>query len=237
MSPEVLSEEGGQPPLHGFQGDRTPLGSPAVPLAPSIAVTRDVGARGGEIARRIGYRLGWQVFDRETLEYNLNDPTNVESLIAELPPEAVAWVEDRMQMLRQHAVLTADKKFERVARLILTIGARGEAIFVGRGAGFILPRETTLHVRMTAPLPDRIAYMTQFLRMTAAEAAAQVKLRSSQRDEFLQKCFHLPSDGVVYDLILDSSSLGEELCAHLTIAALECKRSRRRPYDSGEIVV
>jgi len=237
MSPDVLpAEDLPESPLHGFQGDRAPVGTPVLPLGPSIAITRDVGARGGEIARRLGHRLGWQVFDRETLEYNLNDPENVASLMAELPPEANAWIESRMQWLREHGVMAANSTFESVAKLVLAIGARGEAVFVGRGAGFILPRETTLHVRVTAPLPDRISYMTQFLRMPREEAAEQVRKRAEQRDQFLERCFHLPSDGVVYDLVLNSSALGEELCAQLLITALESKRPRR-PYDSGEIVV
>jgi cytidylate kinase len=236
MSHDVLSDSAAdQAPLHGYGGERT-KNHALLPMAPSLAITRDVGARGGEVARRLGQQLGWQVFDRETLEYNLNDAENVNSLMAELPADAADWIERRLQFLNQNGLLATDPTLERVARLVLAIGARGEAIFVGRGAGFILPRDTTLHIRMTAPLADRITYMTQFLRMTREEAAAQVSKRSVQRDAFLKKCFNLPSDGVVYDMILNSSSLGEDICAQVAITALECKRLRR-PYDSGEIVV
>lgn len=237
MNCDVLSaEDSAHSPLHGFQGERGSADVPALPLAPSIAITRDVGARGGEIARRLGQRLGWQVFDRETLEYNLNDAENVASLVAELPEAAEDWVEQRMQSLRKHGLVAADQLFEKIARLVLTIGARGEAIFVGRGAGFMLPRETTLHFRITAPLPDRIAYMTQFLRMSREEATEQVRMRAVQRDEFLKKCFDLAADGIVYDAILNSSSLGEEVCSQMAVDGLESKRPRRQ-FDSGEIVV
>ena len=37
-------------------------------LAFTIAVSRQVGARGSSVAREIGARLGWPVYDRELLE-------------------------------------------------------------------------------------------------------------------------------------------------------------------------
>ena len=48
---------------------------------------------------------------------------------------------------------------------------------IGRGAGCILPRESTLNVRVVAALEERIAYMAQWLRLTAEEAAERVRLR------------------------------------------------------------
>jgi hypothetical protein len=76
-----------------------------------------------------------------------------------------------------------------------------------------------LHVRIVAPKEDRIAYMSQWLRMSREEAAAQVGLREAKREEFLAACLHLPSDGILYDMTLNSSSLGESLCADLIIQA------------------
>jgi cytidylate kinase len=222
----------GKSPLHGNQGDRLSAEAPKLPLAPTIAVSREVGARGGEISRRLGARLGWQVFDREALEYAVQDHAAVSSILAELPPESGHWIENRLRFLHQHHVLI-DGTFERVARLILALGAKGEAIFVGCGAGFLLPRESTLHVRMIAPLPDRIAYLGQLLRLPREEAAEQVRIRSVERDQFLAVCFNLPSDGMIYDMVLNSSGLGEELCADLIAQALRCKRAKG-PQESGE---
>jgi cytidylate kinase len=209
-------------PLHGFQGNRLPGVAPAIPLAPSIAVSREVGARGGEIARRLAVRLRWQAYDREMLEYAVEDQSAIDAVLTDSPPDAASWIESRLHFLQQHNVLS-DRKFERVARLILALAAKGEAIFVGCGAGFLLPRESTLHVRMIAPLADRIAYMSQRLRLSREEAAEQVRQRSAQRDKFQAACFHIPSDGMIYDMVLNSSALGEGLCSDLVVEALRCK--------------
>jgi cytidylate kinase len=224
----------GETPLHGFQGDRRPVEASDFPLGPAIAISREVGARGGAIARRLGGKLGWQVIDSDMLEYSAQDPTACASLLAELPPHAPAWIDQRMLWLQQHHVLAADESFEREARLILTLGAHGEVIFVGRGAGFILPRETTLHARMIAPQEDRISYMSQLLRLSREQAAEHVRQREAERAEFLGKCLQLPASGIVYDMILNSSALGEELCAELIIQAAngKCGKLRTGPDEN-----
>ena len=212
-------------PLHGFQGDRQPTSGPQLPLAPTVAISREVGARGGEIARRLGAKLGWPVYDRNTMGYASHQPEALEALLTELPPPVAPWVAERLRVLHQHQILSDDAEFEREARLILALAAKGEAIFVGRGAGFLLPRETTLHVRVVAPLTDRIAYMSQWLRLPHEEAEEQVLNRPEQRDQFLTTCVRPSTGGVSADLVLNSSALGEELCADLIILALRCKRA------------
>jgi len=225
MMEEALRQTGSDDsPLHGFRGDRG-LGAIApVPLAASVAVSREVGARGGEIARRLSAKIGWPVYDRDMLDYASQDAVACADLTADLSPLATAWVEERMCYLQQHDLLSSEDSFERYARLILTLGAKGEAIFVGRGAGFILPRWSTLHVRVTAPLNDRIVYISQWLRLTREEAAEQVRLRTVNREAFLATCFRLPADGILHDMMLNSSALGEELCADLIVLALRSKQ-------------
>jgi len=231
--PEVnVTAVSGESPLHGYQGNRITVAPPTIPKHPTIAVSREVGARGGEIARRIGTRLAWQVYDREMLEFAAQDHASLDSMIAELSPDAEQWLQSRLLFLQQHRILS-DKKFEHVARLILALGTKGEAIFVGCGAGFLLPRESTLHVRMVAPLEDRILYMSQRLRLSHAEATILVHQRSAQRDKFQAACFHVPSDGIIYDIVLNSSALGEDLCAELIVQALRSKR--RAPASDSEI--
>ena len=107
---------------------------------------------------------------------------------------------------------------------MLTLGAEGNVVLIGRGAGCILPPETTLHVRIIAPEADRVAYMSQWLRLTSEAAAEQVRLRDSRRAEFITTHFHRqPGDIYQYDLLLNTSLLGEDLCAELIAQAARVK--------------
>jgi hypothetical protein len=93
-----------------------------------------------------------------------------------------------------------------------------------------------LNVRIVAPLSDRIAYMSQWLRLTEQQAAEEVRRRDSRRAEFIPTHFHRqPGDIYQYDLLLNSSLLGEEQAAELIAAAARAKSAARRNPEIPEI--
>ena len=210
------------PPMHGFRGEfTTPL---IKPRGMTIAITREAGARGGSIAKRVAKSLGWQLFDQDMLDYLNRDAVARGELLAELPPGAAAWADLQLDRLIQNLHVPAGSDTAEVMRLMLSVAARGEAVLVGRGAGFVLPAETTIHVRIVAPLDERIAFMSQMYRMTKDEAAEEVKVRDNRRAAFLSHLF--PQDVLDpyrYDLILNSSRLGEEESADIIVHAMQAK--------------
>jgi hypothetical protein len=228
------SPSGPQPqesPRHGFQGDR---GAPPPPRSgPStltIAVSREAGARGGSIARRVGRKLGWQVYDQELLEF-MSQEALVRQGVLDAPPATPAdWVETRLQQLIRDGALSEHPSIVNLARVVLALGAQGQAVLLGRGAGCVLPRETTLNVRIVAPLHERIAYMGQWLRLTVEEATERVRLRDERRTEFIANNFHRdPGDVHQYDVVLNSSLLGEDVCAELIAQAARARAAQLVP--------
>jgi cytidylate kinase len=210
-------------PQHGFRGGAR-AGGAGVPVSLTVAVSRESGSRGGSIARRVGAKLGWQVYSRELLEYVAQEGADRQEILESLSPAAAAWVEGQMDGLLRAQNLSRHPSLLAMARMILALGATGEVVLVGRGAGYLLPRAATLHARIVAPLADRVAYMGQWLRLTEGEAAEQVRLRDRRRAEFLSTHFHRePADVYQYDLVLNSSLLGEELCAELIAQAARAK--------------
>jgi cytidylate kinase len=216
-------------PRHGFRGDQGPAPDVArIPASLTVAVSREAGSRGGTIARRVGRKLGWQVYNQELLEYIAQEGVFRQGMSEDLPAAAAAWAEERLQTLITEQHLSEHPSVLDLARVILALGAQGDVVLIGRGAGCLLPRDTTLHVRIVAPLEDRIAYLSQWLRLTVPEAAEQVRLRDSRRAEFLQTHFHRqPGDPYQYDLLLNSSLLGEELCADVIAQAARAKQAAR----------
>jgi cytidylate kinase len=248
MTGAVSNPDGGRPPaadegaeapgagspFHGFGGSRRPPAEPPrVPAGPTVAVSRQAGARGSSIARRVGRQLGWQVYDQDLLESLAQEGPLRDNLLAEAPESVLRWADDRLERLHSEEGLSREPEVVRLARLVLILGAQGEVILVGRGAGYLLPVATTLHVRVVAPLPDRVAYLSQWLRLTREEAVEQAQQRDRQRREFLDAHFHrLPDDVDRYDLLINSSLLGEELSADLIAQAVRGKwegRGRLEP--------
>ncbi len=210
-------------PLHGYRGDAAEE-QPEVPAGLSIAISREAGARGGTIARHAGARLGWQVYPQDLLEYVTQDAAARQEILDDLPSGAEAWVEEQLNGLVGAGGVSRNPSVIELARVVLYLGARGEAVVVGRGAGCVLPGGTTLNVRIVAPLEDRVAYMAQWLRLTDDEAADHVRRLDQRRTEFVSTHFNRePADVHQYDLILNSSLLGEDRCAELIVQAAQLK--------------
>ncbi len=218
-------------PRHGFQGDRaTPPAPAAAPAGLTVAVSREAGARGGAVGRRVGRKLGWAVYDQELLEYMAQEGVVRQGVAEGLAPAAEAWAEARLQQLLREQELSQHPHIVNLARVVLALGAQGGVVLIGRGAGCILPRATTLSVRMVAPRTERVAYLAQLLRLSEDEAAERVRLRDERRAIFLSTHFHCQADDPHrYDLVLNSASLGEDACTDLIVRAARFRAAALAP--------
>jgi cytidylate kinase len=222
------------PPLHGFRGDRPPAGRLTRPKGLTVAISREAGARGTTVARKVGELLGWQVFDQESLDYLLQDDTARGQLLADVPAGAKEWADDQLDRLRQEQRINADPETAGLVRLVLTVAARGDAVIVGRGAGYLLPAETTLHARIVAPFESRVSYFAQWLRMTREEAAAEVRARDDRRAKFLTRTlFRDPHDLYAYDVVVNPVRLGIEGAAQFIGWALRTKQLLGETAEGG----
>src|SRR6516164_7894312 len=60
----------------------------------TIAISRQAGASGGEVARAIGNRLGWPVYDQELVKRIAQEKGVKEQLLATLDERYVGWLEE-----------------------------------------------------------------------------------------------------------------------------------------------
>ena len=219
------------PPLHGFRGDESvgPFARTeprARPKGLTVTISRESGARGGTIARKVGEILGWQVFDQELLDYLVQNDGGRAQLLAVVPDAALEWAESHLSNLRNGGHLVGDDpQTVEMFRLILTVAARGDAVIVGRGAGFVLPPESTVHVRVVSPFEARVSYMAQWLRLSREEAAAEVRARDEHRARFLKAALRRdPNDPTAYDAVVNATRLGIEATAQFIGWAVRTKQ-------------
>ena len=219
------------PPLHGYRGDEAadPFAPPvryARPKGLTVTLSREAGARGGTIARKVGEILGWQVFDQELLDYLVQNDGGRAQLLADVPAGAKAWADEHLIALQMNGRLhAAEPETIEMVRLILTVAARGDAVIVGRGAGFLLPAESTVHVRIVAPLESRVAYFAQWLRLSREEAEAEVRSRDDRRAKFLARVLRRdPADPTAYDAVVNAGRLGVDGAAQFIGWAVRTKQ-------------
>lgn len=222
---ETLSvEPQRESPLHGYRG-ALPRGTAlTTPAALSITVSRETGARGSAIVERVSVKLGWQVYAQDVLEYICQEGTFQQNVLDSLAPTAREWVEENLQRLQKAEGISNHPLVVDLSRTLLCLATQGEVILLGRGAGFVLPPRTTLNVRLVAPRQDRIAYLSEWMRLTEDEATALVDQRDQSRADFISTHFHRNVNDIhQYDLVLNTSLLGEERCANLIVQAARLK--------------
>jgi cytidylate kinase len=138
---------------------------------------------------------------------------------------APSMVQDWLLPLREEYYAPQEAYLDHLAKLIEAIGRAGESILVGRGAGFMLPRETTLSIRMIAPLKVRAMRLSERMGVsirTARRAARDLDRRRAQFDRTMHRAN--PNDPHNFDMVLDTNSLGLSITTEVIVRAIEAGR-------------
>ena len=188
----------------------------------NICISREAGAGGSALARMVGDRLGWKVYDEELIEaiaHRMQVPIDE---VRALDEQAPSMVQDWLLPLREEYYAPQEAYLDHLAKLIEAIGRAGESILVGRGAGFMLPRETTLSLRVIAPMKVRAQRLSERMGVsvrTARRAARDLDRRRAQFDRTMHRAS--PSDPHNFDMVLDTASLSLEIAAEIVVRAVE----------------
>jgi cytidylate kinase len=195
----------------------------------NVAISREAGAGAGSIARIVGTRVDWRVYDHELLEaiaQRMEMPADEVRAFDELAPSVV---QDWILPLREEHYAPQEAYLDHLAKLVEAIGRAGGSLVVGRGAGFLLPRDETLLVRVVAPLnarAERLAARMGVSFRTARRAARDIDKR---RAHFERTMYRVDSNNPHnYDLVLDSNSLGLSISAEVLIRAIEAGRPEKQ---------
>jgi cytidylate kinase len=198
---------------------------------PSITISRETGSGAVTIAQMLveqlnaaskspGNTAGWMVFDRNLAKQVLTDhelPQNWERFVVEdarLPVEAI--VEELLGLHPTQWTLV-----QHTTKTILRIASLGRAILVGRGAEAITSRlPFVFHVRLVAPLENRIQHASRYYNLTEEDAAKMIKEADHARRRYLRRYFDADvDDPLLYDVVLNTGRLGFVQTAELIAQA------------------
>lgn len=203
-----------EPETAGFPGPR--------PF--SIAISREAGTRGPAVARAIGERLGWQVYDHELLEIIARDLHVGVNLLENVDERHITWLQECVEAFAAVPAVREQKYVRHLIEVMLSLSARGRCVIVGRGSPFVLPPATTLRVRLSAPVADRIADIARDQRLSRSDAVRYVEQTDRDRAQFVKLHFlRDPTDVRNYDLFLNTSQFSIDDCASLIVDALQQK--------------
>jgi cytidylate kinase len=232
MNLRSVSQRSGQAlvrAIQHWQTRREAAGPGSTPAGFTIALSREVGARGTTIAQAVGERLGWPVYDHELLEQIAREQNLRVSLLESVDERRSSWIEDCVEGFSNIPAVTSNAYVRYLTETVFSLAAHGECVIVGRGAAQLLPAASTVRVRVVAPIEQRIAWMVRERHLAHHEAARQVAAVETERARFVRDHFQKnPTDLHQYDLIVNSGRFSVEACADLVIDALK-KLSRNAP--------
>jgi cytidylate kinase len=198
----------------------------------SIALSRQAGSGGAAIARAVGERLGWPVYDHELLDRIAQEKGLNARLLEHLDERSAGWLE---ATIRNFSATAGDEDrvyLRALLGLLASLGKAGHCVIVGRGAAQMLPADSTLRVRVIAPHESRVTEVQKRRRLSRAEAERWVDTIDRERQRFVKHSFHVDAaDPLLYDLVLNSDRLGVEKCAALIVQAAELVEMRAAPAN------
>lgn len=203
-----------------------------------VTISRQIGAGGAYVGQGLARRLGFRYVDREILQQAAillgREEGDLEAL-----EERTASMWDRMASILSIGApeapfvppplppLGEDELFEVESQVMREIAAREDAVFVGRGASWVLrdhPR--VLRVFLHATEERRAERILESYKLANLDAARQLVKRSDQqRARFVHALLGAPwmSPGS-YDLCANTSHMDLDEVVEMLVRLVEVRR-------------
>ncbi|MCC6417134.1 MAG: cytidylate kinase-like family protein [Gemmataceae bacterium] len=198
--------------------------------APVVAVSREAGTSGTAIAREVGNRLNWPVYDQELLQHIARETGLRADLLKSVDERHKGWLTEAIESFAAVPQLSEAAYAHHLLQTILSLGAHGACVIVGRGAAQILPPDRALRVRLVGRIEDRVVAAAKHLGLSPQEARRWIEQTDHDRVRFIRDHFlkdPVPPDE--YDLILSTSRWTIPECATLIIHAVRALEARMSP--------
>lgn len=186
-----------------------------------LTIEREYGCGGGQIARKIADRLGWELWD-QLLTSEIARLSNCEECEVESREERVDPLYYRLLKsilrgsfegslnVRRLELLDADTIFRTTRSVVEKAASTGNCVIVGRGSQhFLAERKDTLRVFLYAA-PDEKKRRLIAGGVSGKDAEEQVSTIDNERAAFIQKYFQMDwPNRFLYHAMLNTS-MGDE---------------------------
>jgi cytidylate kinase len=192
------------------------------------------GSGGSRIARALGRRLQWAVWEKEIVRKIASQYKVSEEYVDAKDERVDSFIERMVGLFGMGGFESAyeippplwltDAQLVRMTRAIIEeVAKEGRAIIVGRGGNHILAHQPgVLHVFLFAPLAVRVQRVMDTEGLTRAAAEQRIAGMDRLRADYVHTFYHADwRDPSHYHLLIDSGVWGEEGAADMIVWALE----------------
>ena len=188
-----------------------------------LCISRQFGAGGKTLGKRLAKRLGWTFVYNDVLDEVAKEAKVSTEWVEAVEKEAGDW------LMRFVNSLVASDFIERhlgdnlhdfdenryrqfLGKVINTVADRGESVILGRGAQFILAnRPDAYRVLLVAAYGDRIKFMMDHYGLSKEKAEYLVEKEVRRRNRFIESMgVEKPDDPCHYHMVLNTSLVSLE---------------------------
>ncbi|NLX53757.1 MAG: cytidylate kinase-like family protein [Planctomycetaceae bacterium] len=190
---------------------------------PHIAISREAGAGGSAVGRRIGELLQWEVLNRKLLDM-MAEKFNLSRAMVGVADETTSnWLIEVFGKWLDPRLVTRSEYIVHLGELVLLAAQHSSKVFVGRGAQHFLPAERGVSVFLVAPLTMRIARIQDVRGCSEAEARRYIRDTDQTRRDLIKSHFNREIDDPhLYDLVINRTQIDSDAAAELVVN--ECRR-------------
>lgn len=193
---------------------------------PWLALSRQAGSRGAELAVAVAGKLGWQAYDREILAAIAEETRRDEVVLRRFDERPVREFDEYLAPLIVPEDPGQARYLVEMTRVIARLAQKGRAVFVGRGARCILNPACGLSVRAIGSLEARAAEVARARGVSLAEARRLVAKNDEAQRAFIRQAFRKEIDDPAgFDLVLNVPAIGFEAAVETIVAAAKAKLS------------
>lgn len=175
---------------------------------PCVLVSRECGSQGEHLARLVGDRLRWKVFDREILEAVARH-AHVRTQLVESIDEPIRsrWRLPKDRDASGEALGRSEYLYH-LLQVLLALGHHGSVVLLGRGAHYVLPPDRCVRLRLVAPRDQRIQRVADQEHVPLADAERRVDTIDAERAAFVRVSFNRDLAAAAdYDLVLNTGTV------------------------------
>ncbi|KRP36616.1 MAG: hypothetical protein ABS34_06570 [Opitutaceae bacterium BACL24 MAG-120322-bin51] len=201
--------------------------------APAITISRQAGARGRTIGKKLQYALRdgspkdpipWTCFDEDLVEKVLKDHDLPTSLAKFMPDDSVSEIDSMInEILGRHPSLWT--LFEQTVETMVHLCHMGHCILVGRGGNIVAEGLSNVtRVRFVGSLPQRINQMVKAHGMSPKEAKHYIKHEDHARQRYMKNHFDCDvEDPLHYDLVINTDHYSDEAVVQIVLSGVAAK--------------
>jgi cytidylate kinase len=190
-------------------------------VGPCLLVSRELGAGGSQIARKVAERLGWAHLDKEIIERLASQYGTPRVVLDAVDEKRVGWIADLLNGWIEGHGFSQLSYVNRLGRLFNMAAKRGNVVIVGRGAKFLLPKAAGFSVRIIAPMEFRVEQIVLREGITTQEARCLLQKSDANRKAFVKRYFHHDvADPHVHDLVVNIKQVTPDFAVQMIFDAV-----------------